>query len=210
MADNVAITAGAGTTVSTEEATTLNGGAVAAQHVQRVVVSVRTADGVVEDIPGDLVGGLAVEVTNAPDVTVVAGTTDAQLQAQAGTVLVGSVGLQPQTTGGLSIFRSLDLDETEEEVKATAGQVFGWHLFNAHATDTVYIKFYNATAANVTVGTTTPVLTIPLKAGTGANVSFDNGIAFATAITVAATTGLADADTGAPAANQVVVNLLYK
>lgn len=50
MADNVPITAGAGTSVSTEEITTLNGGAVAAQHVQRVLPSIRSADGTAIDV----------------------------------------------------------------------------------------------------------------------------------------------------------------
>jgi hypothetical protein len=126
----------------------------------------------------------------------------------AGTATIGAVNVKPATSGGLTIFRSIDLDETEEEVKATAGQVFGWYMFNAAAT-THYVKFYNATTANVTVGTTTPVMTIPLPAGAGANIEFTNGIAFGTAITVAATTGVADNDTGAPAANAVVVNVFY-
>jgi hypothetical protein len=50
MPDNVAITAGSGTTISTEEVTTLNGGAVSAQHIQRVIPSVRTADGTALDV----------------------------------------------------------------------------------------------------------------------------------------------------------------
>jgi hypothetical protein len=53
------------------------------------------------------------------------------------------------------------------------------------------------------------VMTIPVPAGSAANVFTDTGIAFGTAITAAATTGVADADTGAPAANAVVVNILY-
>jgi hypothetical protein len=126
----------------------------------------------------------------------------------AGTNTIGDVGIKPRTSGGYTIFRSIDLDETEEEVKATAGQVFGWYIFNAAAT-THYVKFYNATTANVTVGTTTPVLTIPVPAGSAANVFTETGIAFGTAITAAATTGVADNDTGAPAANAVVVNILY-
>ncbi len=126
----------------------------------------------------------------------------------AGTNTIGDVGVKPRTTGGLTIFRSLDLDETEEEVKATAGQVFGWYIFNA-AASTTYVKFYNATAANVTVGATTPVLTLPVPAGSAANVFSEIGVAFGTAITVAATTGVADADTGAPAANDIVINVLY-
>jgi hypothetical protein len=126
----------------------------------------------------------------------------------AGTNTIGDVGIKPRTSGGYTIFRSIDLDETEEEVKATAGQVFGWYIFNAAAT-THYVKFYNATTANVTVGTTTPVLTIPVPAGSAANVFTDTGIAFGTAITAAATTGVADNDTGAPAANAVVINVFY-
>lgn len=117
--------------------------------------------------------------------------------------------LSPATSGGLSIFRVLDLDETEDEAKSSAGQVFGWFFAN-QATSWRYVKFYNATAASVTVGSTTPVLTLPLPPQSAANVEFTNGIVFSTAITIAATTGVADADTGAPAANDVVFNLFYK
>lgn len=122
---------------------------------------------------------------------------------------------QPHTQGGCSIFRSLDLDESEEEVKATRGQVYGvW--FTNRATTPRYLKFYNATAANVTVGTTTPVLTIELPANASDHITGDlevaggKGAEFDTAITVAATTGLADSDTGVPAANDVVVNIFFK
>jgi hypothetical protein len=103
----------------------------------------------------------------------------------------------------------LDADETEEEIKATAGKLYGWYLYNDGAAE-AYVKFYNATAANVTVGTTTPVLTIPVPAGAAANVEYTNGLAFSTAICIAATTAVADNDTGAPAANQVVANVFYQ
>jgi hypothetical protein len=126
----------------------------------------------------------------------------------AGTNTIGDVGIKPRTTGGYTIFRSIDLDETEEEIKATAGQVFGWYIFNAAAA-TSFVKFYNATAANVTVGTTTPVLTIPVPSGSAANVFTETGIAFGTAITAAATTGVADADTTGPAATEVIINVFY-
>lgn len=66
MADNVLITAGVGTSVSTEEITTLNGGAVSAQHVQRMVAALRTADGIASDLPGDTANGLDVDVTRLP------------------------------------------------------------------------------------------------------------------------------------------------
>lgn len=122
----------------------------------------------------------------------------------------GSVNLIPATSGGLSIHRSIDIDESEEEVKAAAGQIYGWYLYNLHADTIRHIKFYNDTAANVVVGTDTPILTIPLGAGMGANVSFPNGIPFSTALCIAATTGIADSDTGAPGANEVIANVFFK
>ena len=118
----------------------------------------------------------------------------------------------PVAAGGCSIFRSIDLDESEEEVKATAGTVYGI-MFSNTATSTRFLKFYNATAASVTVGTTTPVMTLALPGNASDDVSgvysLPQGIAFGTAITVAATTGVADNDTGAPGANEVIVNILY-
>lgn len=117
-----------------------------------------------------------------------------------------------QAANGCSLFRSIDLDESEEEVKSTAGTVYGV-LFSNMATSTRFLKFYNATAASVTVGSTTPVLTLALPGNSSDDisgmVSFPQGIAFSTAITVAATTGIADSDTGAPSANDVIVNILY-
>ena len=98
----------------------------------------------------------------------------------------------PVAANGSTIFRSIDLDESEEEVKASAGTVYGvW--FSNLATSTRFLKFYNATAASVTVGTTTPVLTLALPGNTTDDVSgvfaIAQGINFGTAICVAATTG---------------------
>jgi hypothetical protein len=121
---------------------------------------------------------------------------------------------QPTSTDGLSIFRTLDADETEEDVKTTAGQIYGMWVTNT-ATTTTFVKLYNATAANVTVGTTTPVITI----GIPGNASDDTsgvlgaggmGIKFDTAISVAAVTEAADNGTTAPAANSCIVNIFYK
>jgi hypothetical protein len=116
---------------------------------------------------------------------------------------------------GLSVFRSLDLDESEEEVKATAGKLWKLRIAN-FATAPVYVKLYNATAANVTVGTTTPIDTIVVPAATASDATIltetfgGKGLTFSTALSVAATTALADADTGAPAANACVVSAYYE
>lgn len=132
----------------------------------------------------------------------------------AGSNLIGDVGIQGRATGGLSIFRSIDLDETEEEVKATAGTVYSILAFNRTAAP-LYLKLYNDTAANVAVGTTTPVITLVVPAnadsdGAGFTHSVAQGYAFGTAICAAVTTGVADADTGAPGANDCIVLIGYK
>jgi hypothetical protein len=122
---------------------------------------------------------------------------------------------QPHTAGGLSIFRSIDLDETEEEVKASACCVYGGFIANL-ATTTRFVKFYNLTAANTTVGTSTPVITLPIPGNATDDIAAvlgmtgGMGIMFDTALSVAATSALADADTTAPGANDVVINLFYK
>lgn len=156
--------------------------------------------------PVPVSGSVTVDLGANNDVTVT-GDVDI-LSIAAGTNAIGNVGIVPRTSGGLSMFRSIDIDESEEDVKTSAGQVFGYYIFNAAAT-THYVKFYNATAANVTVGTTTPVLTLPVPAGAAANLMSETGIAFSTAISVAATTGVADNDSGAPATNAVVINVFY-
>jgi len=132
----------------------------------------------------------------------------------AGSNLIGDFGLSgARTSGGTTPYKNIDVDETEDEVKGTAGQVYWVHAINT-TTAPLYLKLYNATAASVSVGTTTPVLTFPVPAnadsdGAGFALSIPNGIAFSTAITVAATTGVADNDTGAPGANALVVNMGY-
>jgi hypothetical protein len=112
--------------------------------------------------------------------------------------------------GTAAPFRSLDLDETEEEVKATAGTIFGLIITN-FATTTRYIKFYNADAATTVVGTTTPYMTIPVPGNASDHTTlvatYPFGLVFSTAISVAATTGLADNDTGAPSANDVAITV---
>jgi hypothetical protein len=109
----------------------------------------------------------------------------------------------------VSVFRSVDLDESEEDVKVTGGEVYGWHIFNDSA-GSLFVRLYNATAANTTVGTTTPVLTIGVGAGQQSNVVLDRPIEFTTAICAAATTGPGDSDTGAPGASECQINLFYK
>ena len=175
-------------------------------------------------------GDVQVDVTNtvtvAPHAVTNAGTfaTQATLQAAdgtdigdvdvasiaAGANLIGDVGIGVRTSGGTSIFRSIDLDEGALEViKGSAGQIYWIHVMNL-ATAVRYVKIYNATSG--TYGTGTPVLTFPIPTqgdsnGAGFTLTIPNGIAFGTGISIGAGTGVADNDTGAPGTNDVIVNI---
>lgn len=75
-----------------------------------------------------------------------------------------------------------------------------------------YLKIYDKATAP-TVGTDTPVKTIALTGGAVGNVidiNFNDGIVFGLGIGIGLTTGVADSDTAAVAANEIVVNLDYK
>jgi hypothetical protein len=118
----------------------------------------------------------------------------------------------PLPRKGCKIYRTLDLDEGALEViKASKGCLLGGWVCNT-GTTTVYLKFYDATSG--TAGTGTPVLTVPVPGNASDDIGAffgagGIGIQFNTGICVGATTGLADNDTGAPSANQVIANFFY-
>lgn len=89
-------------------------------------------------------------------------------------------------------------------LKASAGTVYTVFAVNLNAA-VRYLKFYNKASAP-TVGTDTPVATLPIPAsttGAGFSIDFGPGFDFATGIAYAVTTGATDADTGAVAANEI-------
>lgn len=122
------------------------------------------------------------------------------------------VTVQPHTAGGWSVFNATSSDgataltNTAQAVKASAGQVGGWYIYNPNSS-AQFVQFYNVAAASVTVGTTNPLFMLTIPATAGANVEFANGIAFATAIAIAATSTAGG--NGAPSSALDVV-ILYK
>ena len=113
----------------------------------------------------------------------------------------------PAISGGLSVYRNINLGAAGLGIKTSPGQIYGWFLFNTSSAIR-YVKLYNKSSAPI-VGIDKPFMTIPLPAGGGANVNFTSGIYFSKGIGVGATTGVADSSTGAPADGDIIVNLIY-
>lgn len=133
--------------------------------------------------------------------------------AQALSSAVDSIALGASTTGGTTPYRNVDLDETAVAVKASAGTLYGIYVVN-RTTSVRYVHFYDTAQGSVSVGTTTPVLTFEIPANAtdhvGVSPAFPSaGVAFATAITAAATNALTGAGT-ALGANDLAVDFFYK
>jgi len=96
-------------------------------------------------------------------------------------------------------------------IKATSGTVYSIDGFN-NGTTLAYIKLYNAASATCGVGTPFVRYLIPFgssSSGGGFNISNINGDAFGDGIVMCITTGIADNDATAPAANAYIVNIHY-
>jgi hypothetical protein len=92
-------------------------------------------------------------------------------------------------------------------LKASAGQLYTIDVFNAAAYN-VFLKFYNKASAP-TVGSDTPVMTIPVQAGGGYSKTWSMGLPFATGIAYAITKLQADSDTTVVAAGDLTGNTLW-
>lgn len=103
------------------------------------------------------------------------------------------VTVQPHTAGGWDIKMcssgdgSTALTNSAQAVKASAGKLGGWYIYNPNSSAT-YVIIYNTASGSVTVGTTNPVMVLCIPATSAANLEMVNGVTFDTAIAVAATT----------------------
>jgi hypothetical protein len=117
-----------------------------------------------------------------------------------------------RTTGGSTPYHLVSAATTNAtSVKASAGTLYDVFVSSVNAAAR-YLKIYDKASAP-TVGSDTPALTILIPgntAGGGAAKGWFRGVAFSNGIAFALTTGAADADTGAVAASEIVVNLAYK
>lgn len=132
-------------------------------------------------------GVMALGVRSAAPSERSSGPTDGDYEPFA-TNEVGAVwsSLTPSANGGCSTFMASGSDgssilvATSQAIKASAGVLYGYYAYNPEAAVS-FVHFYNTAAASVTVGTTNPLFTIAIPAGSAANLTFPYGVTFSNA-----------------------------
>jgi hypothetical protein len=184
---------------------TATGNGVVGTGVQRVAIA---SDNTPFGVNNAQIAGTAVSVNNG-----VAGT-GVQRVVVASDQTPFSVNATPKagTSGGATpykYFAAASANQDSQSVKGSAGQLYGYDLFNANAA-LRYVKIYDKATAPTSADTPKLVIMVPgSTAGAGAVKDFANGVVFAAGIGIRITTGQADNDTAAATAGDVVVNLQY-
>ena len=106
---------------------------------------------------------------------------------------------------GASMFFNSALSTTVQSVKSSAGRLYGWYIYNPNGS-VEYVQIFNVASGSVTLGSTTPTLSLGIAPNmSGSARDIFPGL-FATAISCAATT----TPTGNTAPGTgLVVNLFY-
>lgn len=79
------------------------------------------------------------------------------------------------------------LTSTAQAIKASAGTLMGYYIYNPNAA-AVFVQFYNTASGSVTVGTTNPLFMLTIPAASAANLFLQpGGVAFGTAMSWSAT-----------------------
>lgn len=119
-----------------------------------------------------------------------------------------NVTIQSGATGGDTVFHLVSAGSTNTtNIKSSAGKVTGWYIYNSNAAARKLV--FHDTAGTPTAGASV-YFSLMIPPSSGANVSFPDGINFGTGIGISTVTGLADNDTAAVAANDLIINIFYK
>jgi hypothetical protein len=159
-------------------------------------------------------GNPITSTASALDVNIKSGANFNGQAAMAGSspVVIASdqspVAIKGSTTGGATNLHFFSGTSTAAvAIKASAGTLYGIQAINTGASP-IYMKIYNVAAASVVVGTTVPLVTMPIPTtattGAGIVVPFPFGVAFGTAISFNLTGAAADGDTSAPIAGTTI------
>ncbi len=140
-------------------------------------------------------GGLTLSVDDGSGSLTVDGTVAA---TQSGTWVLQTATLASYISGAST---------NATNVKGSAGTVYSIDLSNVNASVRWFKMFNKATAP--TVGSDTPVFRALIPATGGRTIAFPHGLSFSTGIGFCLTTGAADSNTGAVAADELTVNIGY-
>lgn len=111
------------------------------------------------------------------------------------------------TATGTTVARFTTLTNTAQAIKASAGNLYSYHLSNqANPAQDLYVHFYNVAFGSVTVGTTTPSRSFFLPGGAVIDTPYSVPMAFSTAMSVAVST---TATGGAAPTNTIYVHAEY-
>lgn len=211
MADTaVAITAGTGTNIDTRTEGT-NG-----NHRQVVVLGdpssnagvAAVKDASTAPVAADpaLVVAISPNSVNANGQTTMANSAPVAIASDQSAVKV-TPGVSA-TANGTTLSRvNAGATTNATNLKASAGQIYSLSVYNV-AAYTVFLKIYNK-ASSPTVGTDTPVWTIPIPAGGGFSKVWPMGVPFGIGISYAITKLQADSDTTAVAAGDVTGQIMW-
>ena len=125
------------------------------------------------------------------------------------TIVTGDVA----TSGGagLSVFKVLWPANTTPQAfpgnGAKAGQFYGHHLYNT-AASVRFVRLFDKATAPI-MGTDSPKIVLAIPPASVVSIGPAAGKAFALGMWASVTTGIADLDNTAPAANDVLANLYY-
>lgn len=181
MADNVAITAGSGTTIATDDVTGV--------HYQYIKLADGTLNSSQVVATGDGTGTASLRVSLANDTS-------------------NKVTPIASTSGGLSTYHVVSAASTNAaNIKASAGQVYGWSIYNTNV-NARKVALHN-TSGTPTAGASV-FLTITVPGSSNESCMTDIGIPFSSGIGITTVTGAADSDTSTVASNDLIINIFYK
>lgn len=136
---------------------------------------------------------IVVATCGTPPVNYTAGSPYPITQSTAGALCTsggggggGGVAVVPANSGGTLTFDNA-VTTTVQSIKASTGQLYGYHIFNPNST-VCWVQLFNLAAGSVVLGTTVPFKSLGIPALGGAVTSKTIGAAFDTAISVAVTT----------------------
>lgn len=102
----------------------------------------------------------------------------------------GGVYVTPSANAGVigtAIYNNTALSSTKQAVNASAGNLYGYHIYNPNGV-VIYIQLFNLASASVTIGSTSPTAVIAVPPLGWADATPATPISFSTALTIAATT----------------------